>query len=249
LESFGNPQKFARLARRVARRKPILALKSGSTEAGARAASSHTAALASSDTAVEALFRQAGVIRAGTLEELVDEAALLSSQPLPGGRRVGVVTNAGGLGILCAAACAAAGLELPEPSEETRAARQRLPPREASLANPVDLLGSATAETFEAVIPPLLADKRLDALIVLFVPPVVAGAEEVAAAIQNAVAQAATEKPVLAVLIAEHGTPSVLRDGTGSAAALPPPPSPAPAPALAPARRQGARPAAPRAAA
>ena len=88
--------KFARLARRIARRKPVLALKAGSTEAGARAASSHTAALASSDTAVEALFRQAGVIRAGTLEELVDAAALLSSQPLPRGRRVGVLTNAGG---------------------------------------------------------------------------------------------------------------------------------------------------------
>jgi acetyl coenzyme A synthetase (ADP forming)-like protein len=218
LESFGNPQKFARLARRVARRKPILALKSGSTEAGARAASSHTAALASSDTAVEALFRQAGVIRAGTLEELVDAAALLSSQPLPRGRRVGVLTNAGGLGILCADACAAAGLELPEPSEETQASLQPLLPSEASLANPIDLLGSATAETFEAVIPPLLADKRLDALIVLFVPPVVAGAEEVAAAIQSAVARAAPEKPVLAVLIAEHGTPAVLRDGAASVA-------------------------------
>ncbi len=120
LESFGNPHKFARLARRIARRKPVLALKAGSTEAGARAASSHTAALASSDTAVEALFHQAGVIRAGTLEELVDAAALLSSQPLPRGRRVGVLTNAGGLGILCADACAAAGLELPELSEETR---------------------------------------------------------------------------------------------------------------------------------
>jgi acetate---CoA ligase (ADP-forming) len=218
LESFGNPQKFARVARRVARRKPILALKSGSTEAGARAANSHTAALASSDTAVEALFRQAGVIRAGTLEELVDVAALLSSQPLPRGRRVGVLTNAGGLGILCADACAAASLELPEPSEETQAALQPLLPGEASLANPVDMLGSATAATFEAVIPPLLADKRLDALIVLFVPPVVAGAEEVAAAIQTAVEHAATEKPVLAVLIAEHGTPAALRDGAGSVA-------------------------------
>jgi acetate---CoA ligase (ADP-forming) len=212
LESFGNPQKFARVARRVARRKPILALKSGSTEAGARAASSHTAALASSDTAVEALFRQAGVIRAATLEELVDVAALLSSQPLPGGRRVGVVTNAGGLGILCADACAAAGLELPEPSEETQAALRPLLPSEASLANPVDLLGSATAATFEAAIPPLLADKRLDALIVLFVPPVVAGAEEVAVAIQSAVAQASTEKPVLAVLISRDGAPAVLRE-------------------------------------
>ena len=107
----------------------MLALKAGSTEAGARAASSHTAALAGSDAAVEALFRQAGVIRADTLEELVDAAALLSSQPLPRGRRVGVVTNAGGLGILCADACDAAGLELPELSEETRAALRPSSPR------------------------------------------------------------------------------------------------------------------------
>src|SRR5437764_7154984 len=122
LESFGNPQKFARLAQRVARRKPVLALKSGSTEAGARAAGSHTAALAGSEAAVEALFRQAGVLRARTLEELVDVAALLSSQPLPRGRHVGVVTNAGGLGILCADVCAASGLDLPQLSDDTRAA-------------------------------------------------------------------------------------------------------------------------------
>jgi acetyl coenzyme A synthetase (ADP forming)-like protein len=218
LESFGNPQKFARLARRVARRKPVLALKSGSTEAGARAASSHTAALASSDTAVEALFRQAGVIRAETLEELVDVAALLSSQPLPRGRRVGVVTNAGGLGILCADACATAGLELPELSDDTHTALRPLLPEDASLANPVDLLGSATAATFEAVIPALLEDKRLDSLIVLFVPPVVAGADEVAAAILSAVDRVATDKPVLAVLISREGTPAALRE-TGTSVA------------------------------
>jgi acetate---CoA ligase (ADP-forming) len=218
LESFGNPQKFARLARRVARRKPVLALKSGSTEAGARAASSHTAALASSDTAVEALFRQAGVIRAETLEELVDVAALLSSQPLPRGRRVGVVTNAGGLGILCADACATAGLELPELSDHTHKALRPLLPEDASLANPVDLLGSATAATFEAVIPALLEDKRLDSLIVLFVPPVVAGADEVAAAILSAVDRVATDKPVLAVLISREGTPAALRE-TGTSVA------------------------------
>src|SRR5207247_4685975 len=114
LESFGNPRTFAQVARRVARRKPILALKAGVTAAGARAASSHTAALAGSDAAVEALFGQAGVLRARTLEELVHAAALLSSQPLPAGRNVAVVTNAGGLGILCADACEAAGLSLPE---------------------------------------------------------------------------------------------------------------------------------------
>src|ERR1051325_6752885 len=210
LESFGNPRKFARLARRVARRKPVLALKAGSTETGARAASSHTAALAGSDKAVDALFRQAGVIRATTLEELVDAAALLSSQPLPRGRRVGVLTNAGGLGILCADACAAAGLELPEPSDETRSAIGPLLPADASLTNPVDLLGSATGATYEAVIPALLGDKRFDALIVLFVPPVVAGADEVAAAIQRSVAAAETEKPVLAVLISDEGVPAAL---------------------------------------
>ena len=241
LESFGNPQKFARLAQRVARRKPVLALKSGSTEAGARAASSHTAALASSDTAVEALFRQAGVIRAGTLEELVDAAALLSSQPLPRGRRVGVLTNAGGLGILCADACAAAGLELPELSEETRAALQPLLPDEASLANPVDLLGSATGATFEAVIPALLEDKRLDSLIVLFVPPVVAGADEVAAAIQAAVERGATDKPVLAVLISRDGTPAALREGGSSVASFAYPESAARALGLAAARAEWLR--------
>src|SRR5262249_21486465 len=101
LESFGNPPKFGRIARRLARTKPILAMKSGTTGAGARAASSHTAALAGSDAAVDALFHQAGVIRATTLDQLIDAAVLLSSQPLPRGRRVAVLTNAGGLGILC----------------------------------------------------------------------------------------------------------------------------------------------------
>ena len=241
LESFGNPHKFARLARRVARRKPVLSLKAGSTEAGARAASSHTAALASSDAAVDALFRQAGVIRAETLEELVDAAALLSTQPLPRGRRVGVLTNAGGLGILCADACAAAGLELPEPSKETRAALAPLLPADASLSNPVDLLGSATGETYDAVIPPLLADKRFDALIVLFVPPVVAGADEVAAAIQRAVVRAETDKPVLAVLISNEGTPPALRDGESTAASFAYPESAARALGLAAARAEWLR--------
>ena len=241
LESFGNPQKFARLAQRVARRKPVLALKAGSTEAGARAASSHTAALASSDTVVEALFSQAGVIRAGTLEELVDAAALLSSQPLPRGRRVGVLTNAGGLGILCADACAAAGLELPQLSEETRAALQPLLPEDASLANPVDLLGSATAATFEAVIPALLEDKRLDSLIVLFVPPVVAGTDEVGAAIRDAVGRSGTDKPVLAVLISGRGTPAALREDSVAVASFAYPESAARALGLAAARAEWLR--------
>lgn len=211
LESFGNPRKFGRVARRVARRKPILALKAGGTGAGAKAASSHTAALAGSEAAADALFRQAGVLRVRSLEQLVDAAALLANQPLPKGRHVGVVTNAGGLGILCADACDTAGLVLPELTEETRAALAAVLPAEASVANPVDLLGSATAATYRAALEPLLADPRVDAAIVMFVPPVVANAEEVAAAIRAEVERLQPEKPVLVVMVSEHGTPLALR--------------------------------------
>ena len=211
LESFGNPRKFARVARRVARKKPILAMKGGRTTVGQRAAGSHTAALAGSTTAVDALFRQAGVIRADSLEELSDVAVLLSRQPLPRGRRVAVLTNAGGLGILCADACAGAGLELPQLAEETREQLAAVLPREASLANPIDMLGSAVGSTYEEAIPPVLADPGIDAVIVLFVPPVVAGAEEVAEAVARAVrAHPQADKPLLAAFIAAGGVPASL---------------------------------------
>ncbi|HSS74333.1 MAG TPA: GNAT family N-acetyltransferase [Gaiellaceae bacterium] len=221
LESFGNPRKFGRLSRRVARRKAILALKAGATAAGAKAASSHTAALAGSEAAVDALFHQAGVLRARTLEELVDVAGLLSSQPLPHGRRVGVLTNAGGLGILCADACEASGLELPELGAATVAELRAVLPRDGSVANPVDMLGSATGATYEQAIPPLLADPRLDALIVLFVPPVVAGAPEIAAAISRAVEAAQSDKPVLAVVMSAEGTPVELLESRVASFAYP----------------------------
>ncbi len=113
LESFGNPRRFARLAREVGRRKPIVAVKSGRSVAGQRAAASHTGALlAASDVTVDALFRQSGVIRTDTLEEMFDVATILANQPPPPkGNRVAIVTNAGGLGILCADTCEANGLE------------------------------------------------------------------------------------------------------------------------------------------
>jgi acetate---CoA ligase (ADP-forming) len=217
VESFGNPHKFSRLARRVARRKPVLALKSGKTQAGRRAAGSHTAALAGSDTAAGALFHQAGVTRVETLEELLDAATLLGSQPLPRGRRVAVLTNAGGLGILCADACEAEALELPELSQETRRALAAALPAEASVANPVDMLGSATAATYATTLPPILSDPRIDAVIVLFVPPVVATADEVARAVLGA---ADGEKPVLAVVVSAGGIPEVLRSSGSRVAAF-----------------------------
>src|SRR5204863_531099 len=124
-----------------------------------------------------ALVRQAGVIRGGSLEELVDVASLLSTQPEPRGRRVAVLTNAGGLGILCADACETAGLELPALGEQTVAELAGLLPAEASWANPVDMLGGATAETYARALPVVLADPRVDSAIVLFAPTVTATAD------------------------------------------------------------------------
>jgi acetyl coenzyme A synthetase (ADP forming)-like protein len=210
LESFGNPRAFARNARRVARRKPILALKGGTTRAGSRAAGSHTAALAGSDAAADALFADAGVIRARTLDELIDVASLLSAQPVPRGRRVAVVTNAGGLGILAADACEALGLELPPPSEDTRAALATFMPEEGSAGNPIDLLGGANAESFEQALPPVLADPSFDAAIVLFVPTVGTDEEAVGAAISRAAASA-EDKPVLCAFLSAKGAPGSLQ--------------------------------------
>ncbi|HEU5278026.1 MAG TPA: GNAT family N-acetyltransferase [Gaiellaceae bacterium] len=211
LESFGNPRKFARVARRLARTKPIVAMKAGRTSAGARAASSHTAALAGSEAAVDALFHQAGVLRVDTLEELLDVTGLLAGQPLPRGRSVAVLTNAGGLGILCADACEAAGLKLPPLAAATVEELRALLPTEASVGNPVDMLGSAVGSSYRQAIGPLLRDPGIDAVIVLFVPPVVAGAGEIAAAIAAAVEDAGIEdKPVLACVISSEGTPEQL---------------------------------------
>jgi acetyl coenzyme A synthetase (ADP forming)-like protein len=222
LESFGNPRKFARVARRVARKKPIVAMKAGRTGTGARAASSHTAALAGSEAAVDALFHQAGVLRVDTLEELLDVTGLLATQPLPRGRNVGVLTNAGGLGILCADACEAGGLALPPLAAATVEDLRKVLPQEASVSNPVDMLGSAVGETYERALAPLLRDPGLDAVIVLFVPPVVAGAEEIADSIVLAVEQAGvSDKTVLACVISSDGTPERLLSARVSAFAYP----------------------------
>jgi acetyl coenzyme A synthetase (ADP forming)-like protein len=211
VESFGNPRKFARIARRVARRKPILALKSGTSASGQRAASSHTAALAGSEAAVDALFEQAGVIRAASLEELIDAAVLLSGRARLESSGVAILTNAGGLGILCADACDAAGLELPALGDDTVEALAAMLPAEATLRNPVDMLGSATAESYEHALPMLLADPHVSAVLVLFVPAVSATADEVALAVAETARRLDSTKPVLAVVMSSDGVPHALR--------------------------------------
>jgi acetyl coenzyme A synthetase (ADP forming)-like protein len=202
LESFGNARKFARIARRVSRQKPILAVTGGRTAAGSRAAGSHTAAMASDERAVKALLRQAGIIRADGLEELFHVAALLSHQPLPSGRRVAIVTNAGGPGILCADACETQGLTLARFSEQTLETLKELLPAAAARANPVDMIASASAEQFAATTRLVLEDGDVDAVVVIHTPIGAVGASEVAAAVEQAVKSAReagiANKPVLA---------------------------------------------------
>ena len=189
LESFGNPRRFARLAKRVARKKPIVAVKSGRTAAGTRAASSHTGALASVDTAVDALFRQTGVIRTTTIEELFDVASLLSSQPLPKGRRVGVVTNAGGPGILAADAIESAGLTLPEFSDSLQKTLGKVLPDEASTRNPVDLIASAGAEAYAHSIETLLESDEVDSVIGIHIPTTDDPGADIAVAVMKVAAR------------------------------------------------------------
>jgi acyl-CoA synthetase (NDP forming) len=185
LESFGNPVKFSRIARRIGKKKPIIAVKSGRTSAGSRAASSHTGALASSDEAVNALFRQAGVIRVDTIEELFDTASLLANQPVPTGIRVGIVTNAGGPGILAADALEANGLVLPELSEELRRQIAARLPDEASTRNPVDLIASGGPPEFEHATSLLLDSGEVDSVMVIYVPTTSEGAGGVARALRD----------------------------------------------------------------
>lgn len=209
LESFGNPRKFADIARRVGKKKPIVAVKAGKSIAGARAASSHTGALATSDVIVDDLFRQCGIIRTQTIEEMFDIAALLANQPLPQGRRVGIVTNAGGPGILAADACEGSGLELAPLSPETQAKLREFLPAAASVTNPVDMIASASADDYRRSLRILLEDPNIDTVLAIYIPVLPTHAEAVAAAIAGS-ASSAREKTLMATFMSSYGTPSAL---------------------------------------
>jgi acyl-CoA synthetase (NDP forming) len=218
LESFGNPRRFARLARRIARTKPIVAVKAGRTRGGSRAAGSHTAALAANDVAVDALFHQSGVIRADTIDEMFDIAACLDAQPLPTGRRVAIVTNAGGPGILAVDACESAGLIVTPFSDETRTRLAAFLPAAASTGNPVDMVASAGPAEFRQAIEVVLSDTASDALIVIFAPVDLkqsgATVDAIREGIVNARRAGATEKPILACVMADPGRPQPLDAGS-----------------------------------
>jgi len=209
LESFGNPRKFSRIARRVGRSKPIVVVKSGRSQAGTRAASSHTAALASSDRAVDALFQQTGVVRVETIEELFDVAEVLGHQPLPVGRRIAIVGNAGGPGVLAADACISHGLEVPEFSSDLQAVLTGLLPSGASVRNPVDLAAAATASSYTQALGALFASGEVDAVIVIFTPPLVTRADDVARAVVDAVDASAGAGHHIAVVASFLGAAAV----------------------------------------
>lgn len=195
LESFGNPRKFTRIARRVGRRKPILLVKSGRSDSGGRAVQSHTAAAATPDVAVDALVRASGVIRLDSVQELLDVAKLLATQPLPQGRRVAIVGNSGGPEAMTADACEAHGLTVPR---LTGLHLNGKVPAAAALGNPVDLTADADADQIATAVKAL--DKQdVDTILVIYTPPFGSGLDRTRAAIAEATR--ATTKTVLACIV------------------------------------------------
>jgi acetyl coenzyme A synthetase (ADP forming)-like protein len=210
LESFGNPRKFGRIARRVASAKPVVAVKSGRSAAGARATSSHTGAmLSASDVTVDALFEQAGVIRTDTMHDMFDVAALLAAQPVPRGDRVAIVTNGGGPGILCADACQANGVDVVELASAVRERLAEFLPESASFANPIDMIASASSDDYRRVLETLIEADACDAIIVIFVPALVTEARDVAAAVR-AVAETTSDVTIAGVFMIAGGVPDEL---------------------------------------
>ena len=206
LESFDNTDIFSRVSRRISTKKPILAIKGGSTPEGSRASHSHTGAMATSDVVSDALFSEAGIIMVNSIGELFDTAILLASQPVPRGRNVAILTNGGGPGILAADACAHSGLKVPDLSADTLSKIKSVIKRDIHINNPVDLTAGISPEEFEAVLKVLAADPGNDAILTIYVPP--AGLD--ISSVENAISHAAqlvrqNGKPLLSCFVGMSG--------------------------------------------
>jgi len=202
LEDLADPPQFMHIARETAshetRPKPILAIKSGRTTEGAKAASSHTGALAGSDAAYDAFFAQARILRVDTINELFAKAAALAYQPVPRGPRVAILTNAGGVGIMGTDACIRNGLKLAELAPETRAALKKALPVTASTNNPVDIIGDADEKRYRAALELMVADENVDGLIPMWTPTLMAEAVDIANVIADIGSM--SDKPILACI-------------------------------------------------
>jgi acetyltransferase len=211
LESFGNPRKFAQIARRVSAKKPIVVVKGGSTAAGSRAAASHTGSMATSDISTDVLFRHAGVLRVNTIEELFDVASFLSNQPLPKGRRLAILTNGGGPGIIAADASARHDLVLPPFSPETVTKMKSVIKRDIVINNPLDTTAGATAEEFRDILQVLANENEIDAVLAIFIPPIISNQ----AASEDAIRKVAPlfwkqQKSIVACFLGERGSTAKL---------------------------------------
>ncbi|MGH4011492.1 MAG: GNAT family N-acetyltransferase [Pseudonocardiaceae bacterium] len=214
LESFGNPHKFSRLARRLSQHKPLIALRTGTTEVAQRAAASHTAAAATPAVTRDALYRQAGVIAVDTLTELLATTAVLCWQPVPAGSQVVVLSNAGGAGVLAADACVTHGLSLPELSEHTHAMLRKLLPPQASLHNPIDTTAGIDTVTFGACLDAVLADDTVHAVIAIVAPTALGNPTTMIAEATGRARDKGITTPVLAVRVNQPEAIRALRDGT-----------------------------------
>jgi acetyltransferase len=213
LEGIADGEQFIREARQITKKKPVIAIKSGTTSAGSRAVSSHTGTLAGSERAYEAAFKQAGVLRAGSVGALFDLAIAFARQPLPQGDRIAIVTNAGGPGIMATDAMERDGLKLAALSQATQESLRQALPAAASVLNPIDVLGDARSDRYKIAIQAALADENVDALLVILTPQFMTDIEETACALADA-AEAqpeANRKPVMACFMGEAHMQEALR--------------------------------------
>ncbi len=210
LESFGNPRRFMELTREITKTKPVIVIKSAKTMQGMRAASSHTGALASSDTVVDAFLEQGGVIRVNTTDEMFDIAKAFDKARIPKGNRIGILTNAGGPAILAVDECSRAGLTVAELSKSTQNKLRAIAAREASVYNPVDLLPPANAEIYGEATKLMLEDKNIDSLIVILGPPLMLDTVQIAKSICDAGKD--TDKTCMIVLMSQDDIIPKLRE-------------------------------------
>ena len=203
MESIANPANFRKLAERISKKKPILALKAGRSAAGASAASSHTGSLAGADRAADALLKQSGVIRELGLRELFSTAKVFSNCPIPKGNRVAIVTNSGGPGIMATDAVVSHGMEIAQLTDETKAKLKSFLPAAASVKNPVDMIASAPIEHYRQTVETVLADPNVDMVMVIYLPFLGLADTDVADALMEIKAQH-PEKPIVGVFMTKN---------------------------------------------
>ena len=212
MESIKDPVNFRRLASKVTKRKPVLALKAGRSAAGASAASSHTGSLAGSDRAAEALLRQSGVIREYSLKQLFSTAKVFANCPIPKGDRVCIVTNSGGPGIMATDSVIEYGMRMAELSDATKETLRSFLPAAASVKNPVDMIASAPLEHYRRTLETVLADDGVDMVISIYLPFLGLKDTDVAQTIMQ-IKAAHPEKPVVGVFMTKNEFFSTISEG------------------------------------